>query len=77
MSAIHPSADVTAGRRHLRRVLNALVVALESNTAYANVHTVPPPGATHTAYPGGEIRGQVHQVEDQQGQNQNQQGNQS
>src|SRR5499427_497556 len=28
---------------------NALVVALESNTAYANVHTVPPPGATHTA----------------------------
>ena len=40
---------------------NALVVALESDTAY----------------PGGEIRGQVHQVEDQQGQNQNQQGNQN
>jgi hypothetical protein len=56
---------------------NALVVALESNTAYANVHTVPPSGATHTAYPGGEIRGQVHEVEDQQGQDQNQQGNQN
>src|SRR5215470_4508243 len=39
---------------------NALVVALESNTAYANVHTIPLPGATNTAYPGGEIRGQVH-----------------
>jgi CHRD domain len=56
---------------------NALVVALESNTAYANVHTVPPSGATHTAYPGGEIRGQVHEVEDQQGQDQNQHGNQN
>jgi hypothetical protein len=58
---------------------NALVVALESNTAYANVHTIPPATATdgHTAYPGGEIRGQVHEVEDQQGQDQNQQGNQN
>jgi hypothetical protein len=58
---------------------NALVNALESNTAYANVHTIPPTGATdgHTAYPGGEIRGQVHEVEDQQGQDQNQQGNQN
>ena len=56
---------------------NALVVALESNTAYANVHTIPLPGATNTAYPGGEIRGQVHEVEDQQGQDQNQQGNQN
>ena len=31
---------------------NALVQALESNTAYANIHT--------TALPAGEIRGQVH-----------------
>jgi CHRD domain len=65
-----PGQNVVAGD------FNALVVALESNTAYANVHTVPPSGATdgHTAYPGGEIRGQVHEVEDQQGQDQNQQG---
>jgi hypothetical protein len=44
---------------------NALVVALESETAYANVHTLP-------HYGGGEIRGQVFPVEGQQG-NQNQQ----
>jgi len=31
---------------------NALIEALESNTAYANIHT--------TALPAGEIRGQVH-----------------
>jgi hypothetical protein len=42
---------------------DALVDALESNTAYANVHTIPLPGATNTAYPGGEIRGQVHTTE--------------
>ena len=41
---------------------NALVTALESDTAYANVHTVPGAGATHTAYPGGEIRGQVRSL---------------
>jgi CHRD domain len=46
--------NVTAGN------FEALVEALESNTAYANIHTVPLPGATNTAYPGGEIRGQVH-----------------
>jgi len=36
--------------------------ALTSNTAYANIHTVPPAGApsTDTAFPAGEIRGQVH-----------------
>jgi len=37
---------------------DALVDALNSNTAYANVHTVPLPGATNTAFPAGEIRGQ-------------------
>jgi hypothetical protein len=53
---------------------NALVVALESDTAYANVHTIPPAGVTtHTAYPGGEIRGQVRLAEDGQQGNQNQQ----
>jgi hypothetical protein len=51
---------------------NALVTALESDTAYANVHTIPGAGATHTAYPGGEIRGQVRLADGQQG-NQNQQ----
>jgi len=79
VSGTWTKADVQAitGQNVVAGDFNALVVALESNTAYANVHTVPPPGATHTAYPGGEIRGQVHQVEDQQGQNQNQQGNQN
>jgi hypothetical protein len=51
---------------------NALVAALESDSAYANVHTIPGAGATHTAYPGGEIRGQVFPADNQQG-NQNQQ----
>ena len=45
-----------------------LVAALLSDTAYGNIHT--------TKFPAGEIRGQIHQV-DQQGQNQNQQGNQN
>ena len=46
-----------------------LVAALLSDTAYGNIHT--------SKFPAGEIRGQIHQVEDQQGQNQNQQGNQN
>jgi len=45
-----------------------LVAALLSDTAYGNIHT--------SKFPAGEIRGQIHQV-DQQGQNQNQQGNQN
>ena len=46
---------------------DALTDALTSNTAYANVHTVPQQGApaTVTAYPGGEIRGQVHSAEEE------------
>jgi hypothetical protein len=49
-----PAQNIQAGD------FEALVYALESDTAYANVHTVPLSGATNTAYPGGEIRGQVH-----------------
>jgi hypothetical protein len=38
---------------------DALEDALKSNTAYANIHTVPLTGATNTAFPAGEIRGQI------------------
>jgi len=44
---------------------NALIEALESNTAYVNIHT--------TALPAGEIRGQVHGNRGDQG-NHNGQG---
>jgi hypothetical protein len=57
-----PGQNVAAGD------FDALADALESNTAYANVHTIPVPGATNTAYPGGEIRGQVHSAEEYHGQ---------
>ena len=50
---------------------DALVDALESDTAYANIHTIPLPGATNTAYPGGEIRGQVHAAEKERDHDQN------
>jgi hypothetical protein len=51
-----PGQNVGAGN------FNALVEALESNTAYANIHTTssPPAGGTDTAFPAGEIRGQIH-----------------
>jgi hypothetical protein len=54
-----PGQNVEAGN------FDALVEALESNTAYANIHTIPVPGSpsTITAYPGGEIRGQVHRAD--------------
>jgi hypothetical protein len=42
---------------------NALVEAITSNTAYANIHTVPLSGATNTAFPAGEIRGQIHRAD--------------
>jgi len=48
------------GQNVVAQNFDALVAALESNTAYANIHTIPLPGATNTAYPAGEIRGQVH-----------------
>jgi len=48
-SVVGPAAqNVSAGD------FNALVEALTSNTAYANLHT--------TGFPAGEIRGQVHRV---------------
>ena len=44
---------------------DALVDALTSNTAYANVHTTS--GTTpENAFPGGEIRGQVHLVKEEE-----------
>jgi hypothetical protein len=44
---------------------DALVDALESNTAYANVHTTSGT-MPENAFPGGEIRGQVHSAEEEQ-----------
>jgi len=57
-----PGQNVEAGN------FDALVEALKSNTAYANIHTIPMPGApsTVTAYPGGEIRGQVRSKEEEE-----------
>jgi len=50
-SVIGPTAQgVAAGN------FDALVVALESNTAYGNIHT--------TLFPAGEIRGQIHRDDD-------------
>jgi CHRD domain len=67
VSGTWTTADVQAipGQNVVAGDFDALVDALESNTAYANVHTVPMPGATNTAYPGGEIRGQVHSAEEE------------
>ena len=56
--------QVITGQNVVAGDFDALEDALESNTAYANVHTIPLPGATNTAYPGGEIRGQVHIVKE-------------
>jgi len=59
-SVVGPAAqNIAAGN------FAGLVDALNSNTAYANVHT--------TFYTAGEIRGQVHRVEQE---NQGNQGNQ-
>jgi hypothetical protein len=60
-------ADVQAipGQNVDSQNFDELLEALESNTAYANIHTIPVPGSpsTITAYPGGEIRGQVHRAD--------------
>ena len=63
VSGTWTAADVQAiaGQNVAAGDFNALVEALTSHTAYANVHTVPLTGATNTAYPGGEIRGQVYE----------------
>ena len=63
-----PSRDTVQailGQNVMAGDFDALEDALESNTAYANIHTIPMPGATPpiTAYPGGEIRGQVHSAD--------------
>ena len=60
-SVIGPAAQNIAANN-----FDGLLAALNSNTAYANIHT--------TAYPAGEIRGQVHRVEQE---DQGNQGNQS
>ncbi len=64
VSGTWTKADIQAipGQNVVAGTFDALVEALESITAYANIHTVPVPGSpsTITAYPGGEIRGQVH-----------------
>ena len=69
VSGTWTQADVQAilGQNVVAGDFDALVDALESNTAYANVHTVPVAGAPAgvTAYPGGEIRGQVHSAEEE------------
>jgi hypothetical protein len=58
-------ADVVAiaGQNVVAGNFDALVDALESNTAYANIHTTssPTPPALDTAFPAGEIRGQIHE----------------
>ena len=49
-----------AGQNVVAGNFDALVEALESNTAYANIHTTS--GTTpDTAFPAGEIRGQIHE----------------
>jgi len=59
------SADIVAiaGQNVEAGNFDALVDALESNTAYANIHTTssPTPPAPDTAFPAGEIRGQIHE----------------
>jgi hypothetical protein len=53
-----PGQNIKAGD------FNALIAALESDTAYGNIHTV--------LFPNGEIRGQIRQPKNNQNQNQNQ-----
>ena len=65
VSGTWTSADVVAivGQNVVAGDFSALVRALQSNTAYANVHTTSGTNPD-TAFPAGEIRGQVHAVED-------------
>jgi hypothetical protein len=62
VSGMWTSADIVAiaGQNVVAGNFDALVDALESNTAYANIHTTS--GTTpDTAFPAGEIRGQIHE----------------
>jgi len=62
VSGTWTSADIVAiaGQNVMAGNFDALVDALESNTAYANIHTTS--GTTpDTAFPAGEIRGQIHE----------------
>jgi len=62
VSGTWTSADILAiaGQNVVAGDFHALVEALESNTAYANIHTTS--GTTpDTAFPAGEIRGQIHE----------------
>jgi hypothetical protein len=62
VSGMWTSADIVAiaGQNVAAGNFDALVDALESNTAYANIHTTS--GTTpDTAFPAGEIRGQIHE----------------
>ena len=53
------NVQAIAGQNVQAGDFDALVDALDSNTAYANIHTTS--GTTpDTAFPGGEIRGQCH-----------------
>jgi hypothetical protein len=56
------NVQAIAGQNVAAGDFDALVDALSSNTAYANVHTTssPTPPAPDTAFPAGEIRGQCH-----------------
>jgi hypothetical protein len=71
VSGTWTAADVVAiaGQNVKAGDFNALVQALNSDTAYANIHTTssPVPPAADTAFPAGEIRGQV-QSEDREDQ---------
>ena len=61
MSGVWQAANVQAiaGQNVQAGDFDALVDALTSNTAYANIHTTS--GTTpDTGFPGGEIRGQCH-----------------
>jgi hypothetical protein len=64
VSGTWTAADVVAiaGQNVKANDFNALVHSLNSDTAYANIHTTssPTPPALDTAFPAGEIRGQVH-----------------
>jgi CHRD domain-containing protein len=58
------NVQAIAGQNVVAGDFDALVDALTSNTAYANVHTIS--GTTpDTAFPAGEIRGQIHSEDKQ------------